>query len=154
MTHLKVGDKAPYFEGIDQNNEKIELNQFNGKKLVVYFYPKDDTPGCTAEACDFRDNYNVLLEKGISVVGVSADNEKSHAKFAEKYSLPFPLLADTSRKVIDAFGVWGKKKFMGKEYDGIHRETFVIDENGYLVSIITKVETKAPTAQILKALDM
>lgn len=154
MTHLKVGDKAPYFEGIDQNNEKIDLNQFNGKKLVVYFYPKDDTPGCTAEACDFRDNYNVLLEKGISVVGVSADNEKSHAKFAEKYSLPFPLLADTSRKVIDAFGVWGKKKFMGKEYDGIHRETFVIDENGYLVSIITKVETKAPTAQILKALDM
>lgn len=154
MTHLQVGDSAPSFEGVDQHGQNISLANYQGKKVVVYFYPKDNTPGCTAEACDFRDNHNDLLSKGIHVIGVSADDEKSHKKFAEKFDLPFPLIADTERKVIEAFGVWGKKKFMGREYDGIHRETFVIDEAGKIAAVFTKVETKAPTAQVLKALDL
>lgn len=154
MTHLKEGDKAPAFEGKDQNGNLVRLSDFAGKKLIVYFYPKDDTPGCTAEACSLRDSYAELTAKGFAVVGVSTDSEKSHQKFIEKYNLPFTLISDPDRKVIEAFGVWGKKKFMGKEYDGIHRETFVIDENGIILKVITKVDTKNHATQILKELGM
>lgn len=152
MTHLNEGDKAPEFQGIDQNGNTVKLADFKGKKVVLYFYPKDNTPGCTAEACDFRDNQNDLLSNGIQVIGVSADNEKSHKKFSEKFDLPFPLLADTEKEIIQAYGVWGLKKFMGREYDGIHRETFVIDEEGNIAKVFTKVKTKAPTAQVFEAL--
>jgi peroxiredoxin Q/BCP len=152
MTHLNEGDKAPDFTGIDQNGNTISLADFSGKKLVLYFYPKDDTPGCTAEACNLRDNHQMLLSKGIDVVGVSADIVAKHLKFSEKYDLPFPLLADTDRHIISAYGVWGKKKFMGREFDGIHRETFVINEYGKIVKIFYKVNTKAHAEEILKAL--
>jgi thioredoxin-dependent peroxiredoxin len=148
-TSLKVGDKAPNFKGKDQNGEIISLTDFKGKKLVLYFYPKDDTPGCTAESCNLRDNYSDLFKKGYAVVGVSADDEKKHLKFIEKYELPFPLIADVDREVINAYGVWGKKKFMGKEYDGIFRTTFIIDEKGILEKIITDVIVKDHTQQIL-----
>ncbi|MFN4299478.1 MAG: thioredoxin-dependent thiol peroxidase [Thermaurantimonas sp.] len=154
MTHLKEGDKAPDFEGKDQNGNSVKLSDFAGKKLIVYFYPKDDTPGCTAEACSLRDSYESLTSKGFAVVGVSTDSEKSHQKFIEKYNLPFTLISDPERKVIEAFGVWGKKKFMGKEYEGIHRETFVIDEHGTIKKVITKVDTKNHATQILKELGM
>jgi thioredoxin-dependent peroxiredoxin len=152
MTHLTIGDAAPSFEGKDQSGNSISLEQYKGKKLVLYFYPKDDTPGCTAEACDFRDNENALKAKGIQVIGVSADSEKSHAKFSVKYDLNFPLIADADKSIINAYGVWGKKKFMGREYDGIYRETFIIDENGKIAEIFTKVKTKEATAQVLAAL--
>ena len=154
MTHLKEGDPAPAFEGIDQNGRTIKLSDHAGKKVVLYFYPKDNTPGCTAEACDFRDHDKELAGHGIQVIGVSADSEKSHKKFVDKFDLPFPLIADTEREVINAYGVWGKKKFMGREYDGIHRETFIIDENGTIEKIFTKVKTKEPTAQVLEALGL
>lgn len=150
MTTLKAGDKAPDFKGKDQNGNDIALADFKGNKLVIYFYPKDSTPGCTSQACDLRDNYDMLLSKGYKVLGVSADSEKSHQKFIEKNNLPFPLLADTEKEVIKAFGVWGPKKFMGKTYDGIHRTTFVIDENGMIEEVIDKVKTKEHTAQIIK----
>ena len=149
MTHLKPGDKAPAFSGTDQDGNTISLNDFKGKRVVLYFYPKDDTPGCTAEACDFRDNQARLQQEGYAVVGVSADSVKSHKKFQEKYNLNFPLIADPDKAIIQAYGVWGKKKFMGREYDGIHRETFVIGADGNLEKVITKVETKASAAQIL-----
>lgn len=148
MTTLKKGDMAPAFEGTDQNGKQHTLNDFKGNKLILYFYPKDDTPGCTAEACNLRDNYDNLMKKGYKVVGVSADNQGKHQKFAEKYSLPFPLLADTDKVILNAYGVWGPKKFMGKTYDGIHRITFVIDEQGVIEEVITKVETKDHTRQI------
>ncbi|MCC5915708.1 MAG: thioredoxin-dependent thiol peroxidase [Cryomorphaceae bacterium] len=151
MTHLKPGDKAPNFKGKDQNGNPISLSDFQGKKLVVYFYPKDDTPGCTAQACNLRDNYKALMDSGYQVLGVSADNEKKHQKFIDKYDLPFPLIADTEREVINAFGVWGKKKFMGREYDGIYRETFVINGEGVIEQVIEKVKTKDHTAQILES---
>lgn len=154
MTHLKEGDPAPAFEGIDQNGQTIKLSDHAGKKVVLYFYPKDNTPGCTAEACDFRDHVGELARHGIQVIGVSADSEKSHKKFVDKFDLPFPLIADTEREVIKAYGVWGKKKFMGREYDGIHRETFIIDEKGTIEKIFTKVKTKEPTAQVLEALGL
>jgi peroxiredoxin Q/BCP len=148
-TSLKVGDKAPNFKGKDEKGNNISLKDFKGKKLILYFYPKDDTPGCTAESCNLRDNYLDLLKKGYAVVGVSADDEKKHLKFIEKYELPFPLIADVDREVINAYGVWGKKKFMGKEYDGIFRTTFLIDEKGILEKIITDVIVKDHTQQIL-----
>lgn len=154
MTHLKEGDPAPAFEGIDQNGQTIKLSDHAGKKVVLYFYPKDNTPGCTAEACDFRDRDKELAGHGIQVIGVSADSEKSHKKFVDKFDLPFPLIADTEHEVIKAYGVWGKKKFMGREYDGIHRETFIIDEKGTIEKIFTKVKTKEPTAQVLEALGL
>ena len=154
MTHLKEGDPAPAFEGIDQNGQIIKLSDHAGKKVVLYFYPKDNTPGCTAEACDFRDRDKELAGHGIQVIGVSADSEKSHKKFVDKFDLPFPLIADTEHEVIKAYGVWGKKKFMGREYDGIHRETFIIDEKGTIEKIFTKVKTKEPTAQVLEALGL
>lgn len=149
MTHLKPGDNAPVFSGIDQDGKSINLNDFEGKKVVLYFYPKDSTPGCTAQACDLRDNYDNLLSKGYVVIGVSADNQKSHQKFIEKYSLPFPLIADVEKEIIKAYGVWGPKKFMGKTYDGIHRTTFVISDDGKIEEIIDKVQTKDHTKQIL-----
>jgi peroxiredoxin Q/BCP len=150
MTTLKIGDKAPNFSGLDQNGTSHILADYNGKKLVVFFYPKASTPGCTAEACDLRDNYARFQANNYALLGVSADSAKAQLKFIEKYDLPFPLLADEDKSVIQAFGVWGPKKFMGKEYDGIHRTTFVIDETGCIEEIISDVKTKAHAAQILK----
>lgn len=150
MTILQKGDKAPDFKGTDENGKIITLSHFKGKKLVLYFYPKDQTPGCTAEACDLRDHYPLLLKQGYEVIGISADDEKSHQKFIEKNKLPFSLIADTDKKIINAYGVWGLKKFMGKEYEGILRTTFIIDEEGIIEEVITKVDTKNHTSQIIK----
>jgi thioredoxin-dependent peroxiredoxin len=150
MAILKTGDTAPNFEGTDQNGNQIRSNDLKGSKIILYFYPKDDTPGCTAEACDLRDNYEHLLSKGYKVIGVSPDNLKSHEKFALKYNLPFPLLPDPDRKIIEPYGVWGPKKFMGKNYDGVLRTTFVISEEGIIEEVITKVDTKNHTKQIVK----
>ena len=150
MTHLKIGDKAPAINSIDQNGKKITLEQFKGKKVVLYFYPKDMTPGCTVQSCNLRDNYQSLLNKGYVVLGCSADSPARHVKFIEKHDLPFPLISDESKEVLNAYGVWGPKKFMGKKYDGISRTTFVIDEKGVIEEVITKVDTKQHTAQILK----
>lgn len=148
MAQLKEGMKAPLFEGIDQNGKNINLQQFSGKKVVLYFYPKDNTPGCTAEACNLRDNYESLLRKGFVVIGVSIDSEKSHKNFAGKYSLPFPLIADTSKKICTDYGVWREKSLYGKTFLGIVRTTFIIDEKGIIEKIISKVDTKAHTEQI------
>ncbi|WPQ64652.1 thioredoxin-dependent thiol peroxidase [Chitinophaga sancti] len=150
MTHLKEGDKAPVFKGVDQSGNKVSLSDLKGKKVILYFYPKDMTPGCTAQACNLRDNYTALLQKGYAVVGVSTDGEKSHQKFAEKYELPFPLLADEDKKIVEQYGVWGEKKFMGKVYDGTHRTTFLINENGVIDKIISKPDTKNHTEEILE----
>ncbi|WP_010135373.1 thioredoxin-dependent thiol peroxidase [Ochrovirga pacifica] len=150
MNMLKVGDKAPNFTSTNQNGDEVKLSDFAGKKLVVFFYPKASTPGCTTEACNLRDHYQTFLAQGYEVVGVSADSVKRQFNFANKNELPFSLLADEDKEIINAFGVWGPKKFMGKEYDGIHRTTFVIDENGVIIEVIAKVKTKEHTAQILK----
>ena len=150
MTNLKKGDKAPDFSGFDQDNKFHQIEDYKGKKLVVFFYPKANTPGCTAEACDLRDNYERFQANNYALLGVSADSEKAQLKFKEKFNFPFPLLADEDKSVIQAFGVWGPKKFMGREYDGINRTTFVIDENGIIEDVITNVKTKAHAAQILK----
>ena len=150
MTTLKPGDKAPYFEAFDQKGNIIKLSDYTGKKLVLFFYPKASTPGCTMEACNLRDNYKLFLTRGYDVLGVSADSPQRQQNFINKHELPFPLLADEEKKVINAYGVWGPKKFMGREFDGIHRVTFVIDGNGFLEDIITKVMTKKHTSQILK----
>lgn len=147
---LKVGDLAPNFEAIIQDGTKLNLSDYKGKKIVLYFYPKDNTSGCTAESCNLRDNYKILLEQGYVVLGVSADSEKSHLKFIAKYDLPFPLISDTKKEIIDAFGVWGPKKFMGREYEGILRSTFIISEEGVIEEVIAKVKTKAHAEQILK----
>lgn len=149
MTTLKVGDKAPNFQAKDQEGNTISLGDYSGKKLVVFFYPKASTPGCTVEACNLRDNYHTFLAKGYDILGVSADSAKRQQNFRNKYDLPFPLLADEDKEVINAFGVWGPKKFMGREFDGIHRTTFVIDENGVIEDVILKVKTKEHAAQIL-----
>lgn len=154
MIKLKAGDKAPAFETVDQYGKKISLSDYKGKKLILYFYPKDNTPGCNAEACNLRDNHDILNTKGYDVVGVSADDSKSHMKFTEKFELPFRLIPDTDRKVIDAYGVWGPKKFMGREYDGIHRTTFLIDENGMIEEVITKVKTKEHSEQIIETMHL
>jgi peroxiredoxin Q/BCP len=150
MTHLKIGDQAPPINSIDQNGKKITLAEFEGKKVVLYFYPKDMTPGCTVQSCNLRDNYQALLDKGYVVLGCSADSPVRHIKFIEKYDLPFSLISDEDKKVVEDYGVWGLKKFMGKEYMGISRTTFVIDENGLIEDVITKVDTKEHTSQILK----
>lgn len=147
---LKVGDKAPAINAKDQNGDEITLEQFKGKKVVLYFYPKDNTPGCTAQACNLKDNYAELQKQGYVVIGVSADTEKKHQNFIKKFDLPFPLIADTDMKVINDYGVWGLKKFMGREFMGIIRTTFVISEKGIIEDIIEKVVTKDHTAQILK----
>jgi thioredoxin-dependent peroxiredoxin len=149
---LSIGDKAPAIKGVDQDGKSISLDDFAGSRVILYFYPKDDTPGCTAEACNLRDNYLDLLGKGFKIIGVSADSVASHKKFIDKYSLPFPLIADSDKKVVNDYGVWGRKKFMGREYDGINRVTFVISEDGKIINIFDKVQTKEHTAQILSEL--
>lgn len=150
MNLLKEGSKAPEFTTKDQDGKIISLADFKGKKVVLYFYPKDDTPGCTAESCNLRDNYQVLKKQGYEVLGVSADDEKSHRKFADKFQLPFRLLADTDKEIINKYGVWGEKKFMGRKFMGILRTTFLIDENGIIKEIISDVKTKNHTEQIIK----
>jgi peroxiredoxin Q/BCP len=150
MTTLKVNDKAPNFVGLDQQGKTIQTADFAGKKYAVYFYPKDNTPGCTVQACNLRDNYDALSTAGISIIGVSMDTEASHLKFISKFELPFPLIADTDKKVIETFQVWGPKKFMGKDYDGIHRTTFVMDENNVIQGIISKPKTKEHASEILE----
>jgi len=150
MKHLKVGDVAPAFSVNNEKGEKVTKDDFMGQKVAIYFYPKDNTPGCTAQACNLTDNYAELKNRDIAIVGVSADDEKKHTKFIEKYNLPFPLLADTDKKMINDYGVWGLKKFMGKEYDGIHRTTFLVDEKGVIVDIIEKPKTKAHAEEILE----
>jgi peroxiredoxin Q/BCP len=149
MTTLEAGDKAPDFSVEDQDGNTVKLSDFKGKKLVLFFYPKASTPGCTAEACNLRDNWERFQEKGYAILGVSADTQKKQSNFKSKYEFPFPLLADEDKEVIQAYGVWGPKKFMGKEYDGIHRTTFIIDEEGKIEEVIKKVKTKAHTDQIL-----
>ncbi|PHI20434.1 thioredoxin-dependent thiol peroxidase [Lewinellaceae bacterium SD302] len=151
MTTLQAGDPAPDFSGTTDQGKTVGLSDFAGKKLVLFFYPKDDTPGCTAEACNLRDNYAELKKNGYELLGVSPDGVAKHQKFVNKYELPFPLLADEDKSVLNAYGVWGLKKFMGREYDGVHRTTFVIGEDGKLEKVITKVKTKDHTAQILEA---
>ena len=152
MNSLKEGDSAPDFSGTDQNGNKIKLSDFSGKKLILYFYPKDDTPGCTKEACNLRDNYQELKNNDFEVIGVSADNSAKHLKFIDKYELPFSLIADTDKTVINAYQCWGLKKFMGREYDGILRKTFVI-ENNTIVKLFEKVKTADHFQQIMDALD-
>lgn len=147
---LTKGDKAPDFSAKDQNGNTVTLNQFTGKKIVLYFYPKDDTPGCTKEACNLRDNYQDLIDQGFVVLGVSPDTESSHQKFSSKFSLPFPLLADPEMTIIKAYGAWGEKKMYGKTYEGLLRTTFVIDENGLIDEVIHKVKTDDHAKQIFK----
>ncbi|MRX45863.1 thioredoxin-dependent thiol peroxidase [Pedobacter puniceum] len=149
---LKQGDKAPEFTSKDQHGNTISLSDFRGKKVVLYFYPKDNTPGCTAEACDFRDNYQSLKAKGFEILGVSTDDEKSHKKFVDKFELPFTLLADTEKDIVEKYGVWVEKSMYGKKYMGTDRKTFVIDENGLIQTIISKVDTKNASAQLLEAI--
>ena len=150
MTTLQKGDKAPNFNALDQDGNAHTLADYQGKKLVIFFYPKASTPGCTAEACDLRDNFERFVANNYAILGVSADSAKAQAKFKDKYEFPFALLADEDKAVIEAFGVWGPKKFMGKEYDGIHRTTFIIDQNGLIEEVINKVKTKEHADQILK----
>jgi len=154
MENLEVGMKAPDFEGENQNGEKIGLKNFKGKKLILYFYPKDNTPGCTAESCNLNDNYNSWLEKGYEVLGVSPDSQESHQKFIEKFGFKFNLIADTEKEILQTYGAWGLKKLYGKEYMGVLRKTFIIDENGVIVEIFEKVDTKDHTNQIVKALNI
>jgi thioredoxin-dependent peroxiredoxin len=150
MTTIKPGDKAPAFSATNEKGEIITLEQFRGRKLVLYFYPKDDTPGCTAQACSLRDHHDHLLAQGYAVLGVSPDSEKKHQKFIDKYELPFSLLADPEARILQDYGVWGLKKFMGREYMGVHRTTFIIDEKGIVSDVIEKVDTKEHAGQILE----
>lgn len=147
---LQKGDKAPDFTGNDQQGKVVSLDDFKGKKLVLYFYPKDDTPGCTKEACNLRDNYADLLDKGFVLLGVSPDTEDSHQKFISKYELPFPLLSDPELKIIKAFGAWGEKNMYGRKYEGLLRTTFIINEEGIIEKVIKKVKTDDHANQILK----
>ena len=149
MSKLKIGDQAPKIKAIDQNGSTITLDQYRGKKVVLYFYPKDMTSGCTAQACNLSDNYSDLTSKGYDVIGVSCDSVKRHQKFIEKYNLPFNLISDEDKKVVNDYGVWQLKKFMGREYMGIVRTTFIIDENGKIEDVISKVNTKEHYSQIL-----
>ncbi len=152
MTELAEGMKAPDFSGKDQSGKLISLQDLRGRKVILYFYPKDNTPGCTTESCNLRDNYRVLIKKGFEVIGVSADSEKSHQNFKDKYELPFNLIADTGKEILKAYEAWGLKKLYGKVYEGILRKTFIIDEQGVILKIINKVDTKNHTNQILDAL--
>ncbi|BDQ12954.1 thioredoxin-dependent thiol peroxidase [Sediminibacterium sp. TEGAF015] len=151
MAVLKEGSKAPAFKAPDQNGNIVSLSDFKGKKVILYFYPKDDTPGCTAQACNLKDNYKTLIDKGFQVVGVSVDSVKSHKKFEEKYELPFPLISDEEKKIVDKYNLWGEKKFMGRTYMGTTRTTFLIDEQGVIRKIIAKPDTKNHTAEVLAA---
>lgn len=150
MTTLSKGDKAPSFTSKDQNGNEIKLSDYLGKKVVLYFYPKDMTPGCTNQACNLRDNFEMLKKEGIVILGVSPDDEKRHQKFIDKHDLPFTLIADPDKEVIYAYGIWGPKKFMGKEYDGVHRTTFLINEKGEIHDVIKKPKTKAHAEEILE----
>ncbi len=152
MIKLKKGDTAPDFKGIDQKGDTVQSSDFRGSKLILYFYPKDNTPGCTAEACNLRDNYEMWLSKGYKVAGVSPDSMASHKKFAEKHELPFPLIADEEKKIIKAYGAWGPKKLYGRAYEGLQRTTFLIDEVGKIEEVFTKVKTKDHTNQILETI--
>ncbi len=152
MKKLEEGDKAPAFEGKDQNGKTISLSDFLGKKVILYFYPKDDTPGCTLEACNLRDNHTELIKRGFEVLGVSPDSEKSHTRFAGKYNLPFPLIADTEKQILKEFGAWGEKNMYGKTSEGVLRTTFVINEEGIIEKVFSKVDTKNHTKQILDGL--
>lgn len=154
MSDLKIGDKAPDFKGVNQNGESISLNDFSGKKLILYFYPKDNTPGCTAESCNLNDNYEMWLGKGFDVVGVSPDSEKSHLKFIDKFGLKFNLIADTEKEILQAYNAWGEKNMYGKKYMGVLRKTYVIDEKGIIEEIFETVKTKEHTDQIIKALNI
>jgi peroxiredoxin Q/BCP len=149
MNTLKVGDKVPNFVSKDQDGKTVSLSDYSEKKLIVFFYPKASTPGCTVEACNLRDNYKELQAQGFELLGVSADSERRQTNFRNKYKFPFPLLADEEHTVINTFGVWGPKKFMGREYDGIHRKTFVINEDGIVVKVIDKVKTRDHAAQLI-----
>ena len=150
MPILQAGEKAPKFKGVDENGNTIKLSDYKGKKLILFFYPKDNTPGCTLEACNLRDHYGELQDLGFELLGVSPDSSKKHAKFIEKFNFPFPLLADEEKEVIKAFGVWGPKQFMGKKYDGLLRTTFIIDEKGKIENVIEKVKTKSHALQIME----
>jgi peroxiredoxin Q/BCP len=150
MFHLKEKDKAPAFKGIDQNGKKVQLKDYKGKKLVLYFYPKDNTESCTNQACNLRDHYKILQKKGIEILGVSPDDETSHKKFETKYKLPFTLLVDSTTSIAQLYGFWGPKKFMGRDYIGLHRTTFLINEKGIIDKIITRPITKKHTQQILE----
>jgi thioredoxin-dependent peroxiredoxin len=152
MKVLKIGDLAPDFKGVDHLDQAISLAQFKGKKVVIYFYPKDDTPGCTAEACNLRDNYADLLSKGFEIIGISPDSVASHKKFADKYKLPFRLISDTEKSILKTYNAWGEKKMYGKSYEGVLRKTFIIGENQKIEQIIEKVDTKDHTNQIYKEL--
>ncbi|MFD1164696.1 thioredoxin-dependent thiol peroxidase [Sphingobacterium daejeonense] len=148
MAELKVGEKAPQFKGKNQHGEEVKLSDFKGKKIILYFYPKDNTPGCTTEACNFRDNYQILLKDGYEVIGVSIDSEQSHQKFISKFELPFTLLSDEDKKIVEDYGVWVEKNMYGKKYMGTARTTFIIDENGIIQHIIKKVDNKNASQQI------
>jgi peroxiredoxin Q/BCP len=151
MQQLKEGVKAPAFSGYDQNGKKVSLKDFLGKRVVLYFYPHDDTPTCTVQACNLKDNYTELIRKGYAVIGVSSDSIKSHKKFEQKYQLPFTLIADEEHKILEKYGVWGEKKFMGRTFIGTHRTTFLIDEKGRIKKIITKPKSKIHAQQVLEA---
>lgn len=153
MPGLKEGSKAPVFKSIDQNGNAIALSDFKGKKVILYFYPHDNTPTCTLQACNLRDNYALLIKKGFQIIGISTDDVKSHKKFETKYSLPFPLVADTDNSIAEKYGVWGLKKFMGREFIGMHRTTFIIDESGKIQKIIEKPESKKHAEQIIALLE-
>lgn len=152
MEQLKEGDKAPGFTANDQNGKPVSLSDFAGKDVILYFYPKDDTPGCTAEACSFRDNYQSLQQDGFEIIGVSTDDEKSHTKFISKYQLPFTLIADNDKKIVEAYGVWGEKSMYGKKYMGTTRKTFIIGPDGRIKKIIDKVDTQNSSQQVLDLL--
>lgn len=150
MKTLNIGDQVPNFTALDQDGNTISLSDYEGKQLIVFFYPKASTPGCTVEACNLRDNYELLQEKGYELLGVSADSQKRQSNFRNKHDFPFPLLADEDKRVINIFGVWGPKKFMGREYDGIHRKTFILNEKGIVTHVIDKVKTKSHAEQIIE----
>ena len=148
MSRPKIGEKAPEFSGVDQDGNEVKLSDFKGRKLILFFYPKDDTPGCTAAACSLRDDYDALKEAGYDMLGVSPDKPAKHTKFINKYDFPFSLLADEEKETLKAYGAWGRKKFMGREYDGVLRSTYIIDEEGKILEVIEKVKTKTHAQQI------
>jgi peroxiredoxin Q/BCP len=149
MTHLKAGDKAPAFTGNDQNGKKVSLSDYKGKRVIIYFYPEDDTPTCTIEACNLRDNYSLLKKQGFVILGISPDNEKSHKKFTTKFHLPFTLIADADHTIIDKYGVWGEKQLFGREYMGLIRTTFLVDEHGMIRKIFEKPKSSSHSEEII-----